>query len=90
MAQNMDEINNIMQFMQIAQGLGPEGQMAIKAGAAIDYIADKLGVPAAVRASAEERAAMMQNMAQMAQQAQQAQQGGGQPALPAPEMGAPA
>ena len=90
MAQNMDEINNIMQFMQIAQGLGPEGQMAIKAGAAIDYIADKLGVPAAVRASAEERAAMMQNMAQMAQQAQQVQQGGGQPALPAPEMGAPA
>jgi hypothetical protein len=90
MAQNMDEINNIMQFMQIAQGLGPEGQMAIKAGAAIDYIADKLGVPAAVRASAEERAAMMQNMAQMAQQVQQTQQGGGQPALPAPEMGAPA
>jgi len=87
MAQNMDEINNIMQFMQIAQGLGPEGQMAIKAGAAIDYIADKLGVPAVVRASSEERAAMMQNMAQMAQQMQQ---GGGQPALPAPEMGAPA
>jgi len=49
MAQNMDEINNIMQFMQIAQGMGPEGQMAIKAGAAMDYIADKLGVPAAVR-----------------------------------------
>lgn len=90
MAQNMDEINNIMQFMQIAQGLGPEGQMAIKAGAAIDYIADKLGVPAVVRASSEERAAMMQNMAQMAQQMQQTQQGGGQPALPAPEMGAPA
>jgi nucleotide-binding universal stress UspA family protein len=73
MAQNMDEINNIMQFMQIAQALGPEGQMAIKAGAAVDYIADKLGVPAAVRAGPEERAAIMQQMAQAAQQAQMAQ-----------------
>jgi len=74
MAQNMDEINNIMQFMQIAQAMGPEGQMAIKAGAAVDYIADKLGVPAALRAGPEERAAMMQQMQQMAMQAQAAQQ----------------
>ena len=82
MAQNMDEINNIMQFMQIAQALGPEGQMAIKAGAAVDYIADKLGVPAVVRAGPEERAAMMQQMQQMAMQAQAAQA--------APAEGAPA
>jgi hypothetical protein len=76
MAQNLDEINNIVQFMQIAQGLGPEGQMAIKAGAAIDYIGDKLGVPAIVRAGPEERKAMMEQMAQAAQQAQMAQQQG--------------
>jgi nucleotide-binding universal stress UspA family protein len=74
MAQNLDEINNIMQFMQIAQGLGPEAQIAIKAGAAIDYIADKLGVPSVVRAGPEERAAIMQQMAQAAQQAQAMQQ----------------
>ena len=80
MAQNLDEINNIVQFMQIAQGLGPEGQMAIKAGAAIDYIADKLGVPAAVRATADERNAMMAQMAQIAQQAAPAE-GGAPPAL---------
>ena len=73
MAQNMDEINNIMQFMQIAQTLGPEGQMAIKAGAAVDYIADKLGVPAALRAGPEERAAMVQQMQQVAMQAQASQ-----------------
>ena len=76
MAQNLDEINNIVQFMQIAQGLGPEGQMAIKAGAAIDYIADKLGVPASVRSSADERNAMMNQMAQMAQETQMIQQQG--------------
>ena len=80
MAQNLDEINSIVQFMQIAQGLGPEAQLAIKPGAVIDYIADKLGVPASVRANAQERKAQMDQMAQMAQQMQQPQQA----ALPAP------
>lgn len=88
MAQNLDEINNIIQFMQIAQGLGPEAQLAIKPGAAIDYIADKLGVPASVRSNEQERKAQMQQMAQMAQQMQQPQQGQ-QPALPAPTGGMP-
>lgn len=73
MAQNMDEVNNIMQFMQIAQSMGPEAAMAIKTSAAVDYIADKLGVPAVVRTSPEERQQMMQQMQQMAMQAQQAQ-----------------
>lgn len=86
MAQNMDEINNIIQFMQIAQGLGPEGQLAIKPGAAIDYIADKLGVPASVRSNDQERKAQLQQIQQVAMQAQQAQaqQQGALPA-PAPE-----
>lgn len=84
MAQNMDEINNIMQFMQIAQSMGPEAQMAINAGAAVDYIADKLGVPAAVRNSPEQRQQQIQQLTQAAQQMQQAQ-GGAQMALPAPE-----
>lgn len=86
MAQNMDEINNIMQFMQIAQSMGPEGQMAIKVGAAVDYIADKLGVPALVRNSPQEREQMAQQAMQMAQQAQQAQQGQAAPeGAPMPE-----
>ena len=74
MAQNMDEINNITQFMQLAQGMGPEAAMAINADAAIDYIADKLGVPAAVRNSPEQRQQMKQQMMQAAQQAQAMQQ----------------
>ena len=82
MAQNMDEVSNIIQFMQIAQSLGPEGQMAVKIGNVADYIADKLGVPAIVRNSPEERAQMMQQMAQVAAQAQQAQApAGAAPAL---------
>jgi hypothetical protein len=71
MAQNMDEINNILQFMQIAQGMGPEGQMAIKGGEALEYIADKLGVPSALRTSQAERKQMAEQMAQMAAMAQQ-------------------
>ena len=66
MAQNMDEINNILQFMQIAQGMGPEGQMAIKGGEALEYIADKLGVPAALRTNQAERKQMAEQMAQIA------------------------
>jgi hypothetical protein len=86
MAQNLDEINNIIQFMQIAQGLGPEGQLAIKPGAAIDYIADKLGVPASVRSNDQERKAQMQQIQQVAMQAQAAQQQGAlQAPAPAPE-----
>lgn len=85
MAQNMDEINNIMQFMQIAQSMGPEGQMSIKVGAAVDYIADKLGVPAAVRNNPQEREQMAQQAMQMAQQAQQQQQQAAPEGAPMPE-----
>jgi len=73
MAQNMEEINNILQFAQIAQGAGPEGQMTLKVGPMLDVIAEKLGVPAAVRNSPEERALMAKEVAQQAQGMAQSQ-----------------
>ena len=92
MAQNMEEVNSIMQYMQIAQSLGTDGQLAIKTDMLVDYLADKLGVPAAVRNTAAERAVLMEEMRNQQQQqaiaqamAMQAQAGGGMPALPAPE-----
>ena len=92
MAQNMEEVNSIMQYMQIAQNLGTDGQLAIKTDMLVDYLADKLGVPAAVRNTAAERAVLMEEMRNQQQQqaiaqamAMQAQAGGGMPALPAPE-----
>ncbi len=72
MAQSMDEINKVLQFAQIAQGLGPEGQMSLKIGETLDYVGEKLGIPARLRASPAERAQRMEDMAQMAQQAAQA------------------
>jgi hypothetical protein len=70
MAQNMEEINNILQFMQLAQQLGVEGQHAVKQGDLIDFLGDKLGVPSSVRNTAAERAFLMDQQQQMAQQDQ--------------------
>ena len=70
MAQNMEEINNILQFMQLAQQLGTEGQHAVKQGDLIDFLGDKLGVPSSVRNTAAERAFLMDQQQQMAQQDQ--------------------
>jgi len=76
-AQTMEEVNNIMQFAQIAQSLGPEGQLAIKTSELIDYVAEKMGVPGRVRTTMEEREELMQQAMEAAQQAQQLQ--GAQP-----------
>jgi hypothetical protein len=72
MAQSMEEINNIMQYAQIAAQAGPEGQMAIKTGEMLDYIAEKLGIPQKLRTTPEEREFMKQEGAQMAAQAAEA------------------
>lgn len=70
MAQNMEEINNIMQFMQITQTLGPEGQIAVKTGDLIDFLGDKLGVPSSVRNTSAEREFLMEQQRQLQQQDQ--------------------
>jgi len=74
-AQNMGDIEKITQWVQLSSALGPEGQMAPRMGAIADYVADKLGVPAELRASAQEREEMMQQAAQMAQMAAMQAQG---------------
>ena len=68
-AQNTEEINTVVQFLQLAQGLGPEGQLAYRPDAIIDYIADKLGVPVELRTTPEERAQMQAAVMQAAGEA---------------------
>ena len=68
MAQNMDEVTNTMQFVQLASQMGPEGQATPKYGDIVDFIGDKLGVPARLRVSPDERAFNLQQAAQQAQQ----------------------
>jgi hypothetical protein len=93
-AQAMDEINAAMQFAQLTQQMGPEGTVAVKFGDMIDYLGEKLGVPAALRNDAAERAFLLeerqaQQTQAMAAQMQMQQLQGGAAALPAP-AGAPA
>jgi len=85
-AQNMEEINSIMQFAQVAQGMGPEGQLAIKTSEMIDYIADKMGVPASIRTTPMEREQLMMEAQQM-MMAQQQQMMGQGPQQAAEEVG---
>jgi hypothetical protein len=94
-AQNQEEIGAILNYAQLMQNLGPDGQIALKMDALVDYLGDKMGVPMSVRNNRAERAIMMeeannqQQMAAMAQmQMMQQQQPQGQPqqqALPPPE-----
>jgi hypothetical protein len=72
MAQNMEEINNIVQFMQLTSTMGQEGMLAVKTGELIDYIGDKLGIPSAVRNTAAERGFLMERQEQMMLQQQAA------------------
>ena len=81
-AQNEDELGALMQFMQIAQAVGPAGQMALNQERALGYIADRLGVPMMVMNTEDEREEMMAQMQQMMQQAQEAQ-GGEEPGMAA-------
>jgi len=68
MAQNMEDVQNILQYAQIAQQAGPAGQTTIKIEEMMDYIAEKLGVPQSIRPTPQERMMMKQQMAQAAQQ----------------------
>ena len=99
MAQNMEEINSVVQFMQLTSAMGNEGALAVKTGDLIDYLGDKLGVPAALRTSAAERAYLMEEQRKLAQQDQAMMaMAGNQQAVaqsqmdataPNPEMGQP-
>jgi hypothetical protein len=87
MAQNMEEINTIIQYLQMMQdpAMGTDGQLAVKTDMLVDYIGDKLGVPASVRNNAAERAVLMEEMqakqavAAQAQANMMAMQAGGMP-----------
>jgi hypothetical protein len=61
----------------MSSALGPEGQMSVKTGNIPDYVADKMGIPADLRTTPQERQQMMEQAAAMMQaQAQaEAQQG---------------
>jgi len=70
-AQNMDDVQDVMQWAQIAASMGPVAQSTVKQDAIADFVADKLGVPNSLRTSDEERQELEQQIGQMLQQQQQ-------------------
>ena len=75
-AQNEEELSSLLQFVQIAQAFGPAGALAVNQEKALNFVADRLGVPPRVLTTAEEREMLMQEMQAAAeqQQMQQAEQ----------------
>ena len=68
----MGDIEKIMQWVQLSSALGPQGQIAVKTDSISDYVADKLGVPADLRTTMEERAQIVEQAAEAAEMAMQA------------------
>jgi hypothetical protein len=69
-AQNLEEINEVMQFVQIAGSLGPGGIAEMKPDLIATYIGDKLGIPSNLRTTPQEKQAIIQQSMQMAAQGQ--------------------
>jgi hypothetical protein len=67
MANNMEKVNDVMNYLQIAQSLGPVGQTLVKQDKIGDYLADMLSIPAELRTTPEERAVMQEQMLATAQ-----------------------
>lgn len=82
-AQNLEEINEVMQFVQIAGSLGPGGIAEMKPDEIATFIADKLGIPSNLRTTPQEKQAIIQQSMQMAMQGQgMGPQGGPAPGQP--------
>ena len=71
LAQSNEEVQTAMGWMQIIQQLGPMGQMAVRIDRVADFVADKLGIPAELRTTPEERQEMIEQAQAQAQQMQQ-------------------
>jgi hypothetical protein len=80
-AQNLDEVNEVMQFFQIANALGPGGVAEVKPDAIAAYVGDKLGIPSELRTSPEEKQQIQKQTMEMLK-AQSMQIMGGAPQAP--------
>ena len=76
-AQNMEDLEKVLQFAQIAAQFGQAGQMTINQEEMLEYIAVKMGVPQSVLTTPAEREQMVQQAMQQQQAMAQQQQGGG-------------
>ena len=78
-AQKLQEVNDAMQYAQIAGAMGPQGQATISVGRLLQFVAERMGVDSRVLATPEEQMQFMKAMQEQAQAAQQQQQQQGLP-----------
>ena len=73
-AQKLQEINDVVQYMQLANSMGPQGQMSVAVPRVLAFIAERLGISQDLLTTPEEQQMLMQQMQQMMapQQAEQA------------------
>lgn len=86
-AQNLDEVQNVLQWLGIATQLGPMGMQTADMEAISDWVANQLGVPIDLRTTQDERQAAQEMAAQYMQNQVQQQQMPVDPGGPPP--GAP-
>jgi hypothetical protein len=74
-AQKLQEVNDAMQYAQIAMSMGVQGAATVSVQRLLEFVADRMGVDSKILATGEEQMQFMQAMQQQAQQAQMAEQG---------------
>lgn len=71
--QKLQDVNTVMQYVQIASGMGPQGMMTLSVPRILKYVADQLGVDQNLLATDAEQQQMMMQMQQAMEAQQQAQ-----------------
>lgn len=68
-AQKLQEINDLVQYMQIANQMGPQGQATISVPRVLEFIAERFGIDQNLLSTPEEQMMMMQQMMMLQQEA---------------------
>ena len=74
-AQKLQEVNDAMQYAQIAMSMGVQGAATVSVQRLLEFVADRMGIDSKILATGEEQMQFLQAMQQQAMQAQMAEQG---------------
>ena len=74
-SQNLDDVRDVLNFLQIVDQLGPEGQIAVNREAIVDFIAQRLGIPTSLMVPAQMREEIKAQAIAAAEEASQTPEG---------------
>lgn len=72
-AQKLQEVNDVMQYVQIASSMGPQGQATISVPRILEFVAQRMGIDRNILATPEEQQMFLQALQEQAMMEQQAQ-----------------